>query len=232
MAGAAIYLGASVAGRLKRPTRDSSCAGRAKSPLFGLAPGGVCRAPRVATRAVRSYRTVSPLPVPAFAEATAGHRRSVLCGTFPGLAAGGRYPPPCPVEFGLSSRPRGDKRPHRPLAGLHWYYTTERGPAADLFRWRGRGALLGWALGGRGVLGVEALLGLVLGDEPFDLAAGVHLDVERHVQLLERYVAAEPQVQRDDVLAGLARLGLSHGSRAVPRPACRVSSSGVSFNLP
>ena len=34
-------------------------------PLFGLAPGGVCRAPRVATRAVRSYRTVSPLPDPA-----------------------------------------------------------------------------------------------------------------------------------------------------------------------
>jgi len=64
LSGAAIYLGTSVAGRLVRPTRDSSCAGRAKSPLFGLAPGGVYRAPRVTTRAVRSYRTVSPLPVP------------------------------------------------------------------------------------------------------------------------------------------------------------------------
>jgi hypothetical protein len=32
--------------------------------LFGLAPGGVCRAARVATRAVRSYRTISPLPLP------------------------------------------------------------------------------------------------------------------------------------------------------------------------
>src|SRR6185437_5097498 len=30
--------------------------------LFGLAPGGVCRAVCVATSAVRSYRTVSPLP--------------------------------------------------------------------------------------------------------------------------------------------------------------------------
>jgi hypothetical protein len=30
--------------------------------LFGLAPGGVCRAAGVATGAVRSYRTVSPLP--------------------------------------------------------------------------------------------------------------------------------------------------------------------------
>ncbi len=32
------------------------------APLFGLAPGGVCPATRVATRAVRSYRTISPLP--------------------------------------------------------------------------------------------------------------------------------------------------------------------------
>ncbi len=30
-------------------------------PLFGLAPGGVCRAATVASGAVRSYRTVSPL---------------------------------------------------------------------------------------------------------------------------------------------------------------------------
>ena len=33
-----------------------------RSPLFGLAPGGVCRAGGVATTAVRSYRTGSPLP--------------------------------------------------------------------------------------------------------------------------------------------------------------------------
>src|SRR5271165_3898253 len=31
-------------------------------PLFGLAPGGVCRAAGVTAGAVRSYRTVSPLP--------------------------------------------------------------------------------------------------------------------------------------------------------------------------
>ena len=31
-------------------------------PLFGFAPGGVCRAAPVASRAVRSYRTLSPLP--------------------------------------------------------------------------------------------------------------------------------------------------------------------------
>jgi hypothetical protein len=30
------------------------------SSLFGLAPGGVCRAVRIAASAVRSYRTLSP----------------------------------------------------------------------------------------------------------------------------------------------------------------------------
>src|SRR5712664_3614592 len=35
-----------------------------RASLFGLAPGGRCRAADVATRAVRSYRTISPLPVP------------------------------------------------------------------------------------------------------------------------------------------------------------------------
>ena len=33
--------------------------------LFGLAPGGVYPAARVTTRAVRSYRTISPLPAEA-----------------------------------------------------------------------------------------------------------------------------------------------------------------------
>ena len=33
--------------------------------LFGLAPGGVYLAARVTTRAVRSYRTISPLPAEA-----------------------------------------------------------------------------------------------------------------------------------------------------------------------
>ena len=31
-------------------------------PLFGFAPGGVCPAMPVASHAVRSYRTISPLP--------------------------------------------------------------------------------------------------------------------------------------------------------------------------
>src|ERR1700756_229316 len=58
-------------------------------PLFGLAPGGVCRAAPVAGRAVRSYRTVSPLP--AVPKRTG---RSLLCGTFPGVTPAGHYPAP------------------------------------------------------------------------------------------------------------------------------------------
>ncbi len=61
--------GTSVAGRLKQPTRVAGSEDeprarfpRTRPPLFGLAPGGVCRAAPVASRAVRSYRTVSPLP--------------------------------------------------------------------------------------------------------------------------------------------------------------------------
>jgi hypothetical protein len=37
---------------------------RPSASLFGLAPGGVCRAVGVAASAVRSYRTISPLPAP------------------------------------------------------------------------------------------------------------------------------------------------------------------------
>jgi len=46
-------------------------ASRLNACLFGIAPSGVCLAGCVATPAVRSYRTVSPLPVPC------GHRRSL-----------------------------------------------------------------------------------------------------------------------------------------------------------
>ena len=61
-----------VARRLQQPTRTGGSGHRSSRPracaeggtpsLFGLAPGGVCRAAGVAASAVRSYRTVSPLP--------------------------------------------------------------------------------------------------------------------------------------------------------------------------
>ena len=52
-------------------------------PLFGLAPGGVYRAGPVASPAVGSYPTLSPLPLPK-------GRRFAFCGTFPRLTPGGR----------------------------------------------------------------------------------------------------------------------------------------------
>ncbi len=74
-----------------------SSAGRAKGSLFGLAPGGVYPATAVTSRAVRSYRTISPLP-PAI-----DRRRYIFCGTGRQLALPRNYLAPCPVEPGLSS---------------------------------------------------------------------------------------------------------------------------------
>src|SRR5205823_1777859 len=65
---------------------------------LGLAPGGVCRAARVTPGAGGLLHHRFTLTRTAEA---AG--RSVLCGTFPRVAPGGRYPPPCPLESGLSS---------------------------------------------------------------------------------------------------------------------------------
>ena len=71
--------------------------------LFGLAPGGVCRAAGVAAGAVRSYRTVSPLP----RSATATRRG----GLFSVALSLGLRPPDVirhrmSMEPGLSSRAR------------------------------------------------------------------------------------------------------------------------------
>ncbi len=57
--------------------------------LFGLAPGGACHAGFVAEPAVRSYRTISPLP------GLKGRWRFVFCGAFPGVTPAGHYPAPC-----------------------------------------------------------------------------------------------------------------------------------------
>lgn len=54
----------------------------------------------VTSCAVRSYRTLSPLPDPVN---KTGHRRFTLCCTCRRLAPPRRYLAPCPVEPGLSS---------------------------------------------------------------------------------------------------------------------------------
>jgi hypothetical protein len=59
--------------------------------LLGLAPGGVFPATAVAGGAVRSYRTVSPLPPARYSRR---RRRCTFCGTFPGVAPAGCYPAP------------------------------------------------------------------------------------------------------------------------------------------
>src|ERR1700709_98918 len=71
---------------------------------------------RVTATPVRSYRTISPLPVRD--SRVAAPSAVYFCGTFPRVSPGGRYPPPCPVVSGLSSRgflsPRGPLRPPPP----------------------------------------------------------------------------------------------------------------------
>ena len=71
----------------------------ASTPLLGISPGGVCRAFCLAAEAVSSYLAFSPLLPEKTAVCflwhfpySAHYRRNT-----------GRYPAPCPSEFGLSS---------------------------------------------------------------------------------------------------------------------------------
>jgi hypothetical protein len=75
--------------------------------LFGLAPCGVLPATTVTSRAVRSYRTFSPLPNVALGlAASSSGGRYIFCATVRRVAPPGNYPAHCPVEFGLSSPAR------------------------------------------------------------------------------------------------------------------------------
>ena len=72
-------------GRRILETQRVSC--ETMPSLFDLAPDGACRAASIAGRAVRSYRTFSPL--------LPRGERYVFCGAFPGVAPAGRYPASC-----------------------------------------------------------------------------------------------------------------------------------------
>jgi hypothetical protein len=90
-------------------THSENTVARASVPsLFGFAPGGVYHAAPVASRAVRSYRTLSPLlskwayralrylrPSGPPCAAQGSGKRFAFCGTFPGVAPAGHYPAPC-----------------------------------------------------------------------------------------------------------------------------------------
>ena len=71
-------------------------------PYLVLLRAGFTVPRAVTSRAVRSYRTFSPLPDIA--------RRYIFCGTFHGLAPSRRYLAPCPKEPGLSSTVRAPQR--------------------------------------------------------------------------------------------------------------------------
>ena len=88
--------GMRVAAHLERPTRELVWAHSAL-PYSVLLRVGFTVPQSVATCAVRSYRTFSPLPHIAV-------RRFVFCGTFRRLAPPRRYLAPCPAEPGLSSK--------------------------------------------------------------------------------------------------------------------------------
>ena len=127
--------GLTVADELERPTRDaveSFDSSRTSSP--GAISGGVAYlvlhavgfAMPPLSPAERCALTAPFHPYPprklflAACDTKSKFRggRYILCGTFPDVAvasaAGGRYPPPCPVVFGLSSTPPKRRR-GRPL---------------------------------------------------------------------------------------------------------------------
>ena len=104
-----------VAGGLQRSTRELGRAALERS-LSDLAPGGVYRAARVTPGAGGLLHHRFTLT------GRRSARRSVFCGTVPRVTPGGRYPPPCPVESGLSSPgpegPAAAARPARPLSAI------------------------------------------------------------------------------------------------------------------
>ncbi len=74
-------------------------AGHTLFPYLVLLRVGFTMPPRVTTGAVRSYRTISPLPVSLKEKL----RRYLFCCTFRRLTPPRCYLAPCPVEPGLSS---------------------------------------------------------------------------------------------------------------------------------
>jgi len=89
--------GTSVTTDLKRPTRIR-CGPHQWIPIWSCSERGLPSPQTVASCAVRSYRTLSPLPAHPKVS-----RRSSLCCTFRRLAPPRRYLAFCPMEPGLSS---------------------------------------------------------------------------------------------------------------------------------
>jgi len=82
---------------------------------LALLPMGFTQPIRSPESLVRSYRTVSPLPLKD--RERSSDWRFTFCCTFPILADGGSYPPSCPVEPGLSSESKD------PANRTRWWVT-------------------------------------------------------------------------------------------------------------
>ena len=95
-------------------------------PYLALLRVGFTLPPNVATDAVRSYRTISPLPA-----RVSGLRRYALCCTFRRLTPPRGYLALCPMEPGLSSPP--PRRRSDCLADSAYYYIEAHGGKHDLF---------------------------------------------------------------------------------------------------
>ena len=87
-----------VAARLEQPTRERR-GPRHYSPIWSCSRWGLPCHAALAPRAVRSYRTFSPLP----RTSRDAVRRFAFCCTFRRLTPPRRYLAPCPMEPGLSS---------------------------------------------------------------------------------------------------------------------------------
>ena len=98
--------GPNVAVGLKQPTRVRR-GQRHSTPIRSCSRWGLPCHAALAPHAVRSYRTISPLPVHSrhtrCRAHRACHRRFAFCCTFRRLTPPRRYLAPCPVEPGLSS---------------------------------------------------------------------------------------------------------------------------------
>jgi hypothetical protein len=110
------FSGTGLAPGLERPTRKERCAGRRCPSLFGLSPGGVCRAGSVTESAVRSCRTVSPLPAGSRPKATPniGGLFSVALSLASRPVAVDNHPDLWSPDFPPRSLPHGSARSGRP----------------------------------------------------------------------------------------------------------------------
>ena len=140
--------------------------------LFGLAPGGVCHAACVAAGAVRSYRTVSPLPP--------GHlrrgMRAAVCSLwhFPWV----QHPPDVirhrmPMEPGLSSRTAFRPWPERPSSRLTrkgWGVLGPTSRSREILRRHGAGQsplrLLPWGCASRAAIRLLSVAMVELSTKP------------------------------------------------------------------